>query len=358
MTTWWRRFTISWIIASSSFGNLQTIHTTVSAFMRHYTIPGGEVVLYAQHKPFIFSYGVTQENGTPINAHTRFEIASITKVLTALAMAIMAQEGRVHMSDPVAYYLPDYAGCAIGRIPLLALLTHVAGLPSMPYGASRQQWLSHLYGWHPLTKHEMVWHYSNVGFGMAGFVLEAVTGLSYQNLLKHYVFSALNMQDALVLPTYHRWHFAAGHTPYGKITHTTAMLNWIPAAGSVAASGTDMLHLLKASLLLSNIPPAMADAMRLTQQPFYKIGNGYQGLGWEIHEKSTLDDSLHAHSATWTHTPGLSSWVMTKTGSVAGFRAYIMAWPAQEKGLVLLFNKAIPRQAMIHLGDDLLKMLD
>jgi serine-type D-Ala-D-Ala carboxypeptidase/endopeptidase len=70
-----------------------------------------------------------------LDGDTVFEIASITKVLTALTLADMVERGEVAMSDPVAKYLPPSVKVPAydGKlITLLDLATYTSGLPIMP----------------------------------------------------------------------------------------------------------------------------------------------------------------------------------------------------------------------------------
>ena len=84
----------------------------------------------------LFTYGSSgAADNRQLDGDTVFEIASITKVLTALILAAMVQRGEVAMSDPVAKYLPPsvkvpaYEG---ELITLLDLATYTSGLPIRP----------------------------------------------------------------------------------------------------------------------------------------------------------------------------------------------------------------------------------
>src|SRR5712691_1911073 len=84
----------------------------------------------------VVSHGSTsRHDGRPVGGDTAFEIASVTKVFTALLLAEMVERGEVTLADPLAEFLPDdvHVPQRKGRqITLLDLATHTAGLPPQP----------------------------------------------------------------------------------------------------------------------------------------------------------------------------------------------------------------------------------
>ena len=147
----------------------------------------------------LFAYGApgAPDNGK-LDGDTVFEIGSITKVLTALILADMAERSEVAMTDPVAKYLPasvkvpEYQG---KPITLLDLATYTSGLPNMPDNFAPKDPLNpfvdytvdQLYAflsgytlkYEPGTHYE----YANLGFGLLGHALARRAGKSYEALL-------------------------------------------------------------------------------------------------------------------------------------------------------------------------------
>jgi CubicO group peptidase (beta-lactamase class C family) len=84
----------------------------------------------------IIAYGALENNDKrPLNGDTVFEIGSVTKVFTSLALADMVQHGEVALDDPIAKYLPpDVRVPQRGghTITLLDLSTQTSGLPRLP----------------------------------------------------------------------------------------------------------------------------------------------------------------------------------------------------------------------------------
>jgi D-alanyl-D-alanine carboxypeptidase len=74
-------------------------------------------------------YGLANvERGTAVTPETVFRIASVTKVFTATAVLMLADQGRIALDSPVTTYLPDYPAAGRG-ITVRHLLSHSAGLP-------------------------------------------------------------------------------------------------------------------------------------------------------------------------------------------------------------------------------------
>jgi CubicO group peptidase (beta-lactamase class C family) len=202
-----------------------------------------------------------------VDGNTAFEIASVTKVFTALLLADMVRRGEVALTDPVSKYVP----AANGRITLVDLATHTAGLPFAD-GAP-----SHDIG---------VWEYSNVGYRLLGEALEARSGMSFERLLQARVLQPLRLHDtAITLPPALKAKLAAGHDaslqpapPWYEIPGYSKM----QAAGGIVTTTNELLSFLAVALgyRRSSLAPAMA-SMLATQRPTSASPSASrQALGW------------------------------------------------------------------------------
>ncbi|MEO1477590.1 MAG: serine hydrolase, partial [Bacteroidota bacterium] len=82
------------------------VDSLARAFFEAHTLPSLVVGLVDSTGRRVWVYGDADSLGAP-DIHTRYEIASITKVFTALALADLAARGTVALDDPVSAYLPD-----------------------------------------------------------------------------------------------------------------------------------------------------------------------------------------------------------------------------------------------------------
>ncbi len=157
---------------------------------------------------------------------TIFQIASMTKPITAIAVMLLEDEGRLSTDDPVEKHLPEFKGQLLVKsrsagetvlvkpprpITLRDLATHTAGQPSAPPAG-----LADLYTKRHRTLAEAVmaysqmplqfepgstWAYSNAGIDILGRVVEAVSGSGFEAFLEQRLFGPLGMKDTFFYPT-------------------------------------------------------------------------------------------------------------------------------------------------------------
>ncbi|HYF01195.1 MAG TPA: serine hydrolase domain-containing protein [Planctomycetota bacterium] len=167
-----------------------------------------------------------REKGVPMKADAIFRIASMTKPLTALAILLLEDEGRLSVDDPVEKHLPEFKGQRMVKskspeeillvraprpITIRDLATHTSGLPGAPPPG-----LSDLYRRRHRTLAEAVaafsqmpldfepgtkWAYCNTGIDTLGRVVEAVAGASFEAFLSERLFKPLGMTDTFFYPT-------------------------------------------------------------------------------------------------------------------------------------------------------------
>src|SRR5687767_7038871 len=99
----------------------------VAALVEHAKIPGAALaVTVGDRMVYHDTFGHADVATTkPATMHTRFRIGSVTKVLTATAILRLAEQGRLHLDDPVAKHLPDFPH---GEITLRQLAGHLGGI--------------------------------------------------------------------------------------------------------------------------------------------------------------------------------------------------------------------------------------
>jgi CubicO group peptidase (beta-lactamase class C family) len=166
------------------------------------------------------------EGDQPMRPDSLFRIASMTKPITAIAVMMLADEGKLKVDDPVEKHLPEFRGQMLVAsrsgdevtlkkpprpITLRDLLTHTSGLPGAPPPG-----LSDLYRLrnHTLAEGVMAysqrpldfapgtkWAYCNTGIDTLGRVVEVVSGSSYEAFLKDRLFGPLGMADTTFYPT-------------------------------------------------------------------------------------------------------------------------------------------------------------
>ncbi|MFC7547699.1 serine hydrolase domain-containing protein [Plantactinospora sp. GCM10030261] len=142
----------------------------------------------------------------PMRPDSIFDLASVTKVYTAILLLQQVDKGRVDLAAPVRDYLPDFTGIGKDRVTVEMLLTHTSGLPvgaavtGLPDSASR--WRAVLTT--PLIAGAVpgdTFRYSSVGLMAAGRIVEKVTGQRLDEALKANLTGPLGLRDTGFKPT-------------------------------------------------------------------------------------------------------------------------------------------------------------
>jgi CubicO group peptidase (beta-lactamase class C family) len=164
------------------------------------------VVLVAKNGQPIFrkAYGMANKtSNTPNNAETRFDLGSMNKMFTAVAVAQLVEQGKISFSDTVGKLLPDYPNKAVAdKVTVHQLLTHTSGMGSY-FNEKFQANLNNLktvQDYLPLFADEPLafepgvkWQYSNSGFVVLGLIVEKVSGQSYFDYVKEHIFKPAGM---------------------------------------------------------------------------------------------------------------------------------------------------------------------
>ena len=156
-------------------------------------------VLVAKNGKVILSksYGMADlEWSVPNSPTTRFNIASMTKQFTAASVLLLEDRGKLKTDDLVKKYLPD-APASWDKITIYHLLTHTSGIPD---DAANYK---------PGTPDELVfndkplkfqpgeqWSYTNLGYIVLGYLLERITGQTYEDFVQENIFKPLGMNDS------------------------------------------------------------------------------------------------------------------------------------------------------------------
>ncbi len=173
------------------------------------------------------------EKQSPMLADTIFQIASMTKPVTAVGIMILVEDGKLAMTDPVQKYLPAFANILVKAdareresgsqenelseirkpsrpITIRDLLTHTSGMGGgypdnlkdlfdkrdRTLAEAVESFPKRLLDFEPGTK----WGYSNMGIATLGRIIEVVTGKSYEDFISERIFQPLGMKDSHFLP--------------------------------------------------------------------------------------------------------------------------------------------------------------
>jgi CubicO group peptidase (beta-lactamase class C family) len=186
--------------------------------------------------------------GVAVEPGHRFQIGSIGKSFTAIALLSLVDAGRIDPAAPARRYLP-WLETSLGReFTVHELLTHTSGLPmggDFSESGRFDAWALREVG--PGGRPGR-WSYSNVGYKLLGFVVEAVSGQSYGDAVTATILEPLGMADSRAVVT---WAGRAGEVlgyepapdayPMSRAPRVPApWMDLTTGDGSTSASGPDM----------------------------------------------------------------------------------------------------------------------
>lgn len=246
-------------------------------------------------------YGnLNTESQFKINKNSIFEIASITKILTANLIAQAEAEKKIKIDDYIDDYLPK--GYVLNKnlknkIKISDLASHQSGLPDIDFGklieidsqqpvsSVNEQTLTFIINNCTGLKDYRKYRYSTIGYTLLGQILEKIYGKSYDEIIRNKIIDPLQMTNTLT-KDFDVKNRTIGHNPNGGIQEFFKW-NVTASAGLIKSNASDMITLLKEVL---NKDTTIGKAAIETEKIFYKDEKREMGLGTNImtDEKNTL----------------------------------------------------------------------
>lgn len=293
--------------------------------------PGG-VIMVSQNGKVIYNkaFGLANiELNTRMQTHQVFQLGSMTKQFTAVAILMLAEQKKLTISDPIAKHIPDYPNGA--NITIHHLLTHTSGLKDYTKMNALREIEEK-----DLTPRELVdffknepaefapgdkFVYNNSGYVILGYLIEILSGQTYENYIQKNIFEKLGMynsqyaSDVAVIKN-RAYGYRKGVNGY--VNKNKISFNIAYAAGALMSTVSDLsiwqnaLHqnrLLKAETIKSAF-------MR------YQLNNGEEytyGYGWHLKKINGFDSREHG-------------------GSIFGFKSMAVYLPEQDIYIVALSN--------------------
>lgn len=168
----------------------------------------GNVLVTREEKPLArISVGMADAGlGVPVNDSTKFNLGSINKIFTKIAIGQLLQQGKLSIDSTFGAYLKDYPNPEIaGKVTIRQLLEMTSGIPDF-FGEEFEQSPKDRFrttaDYIPLFANKPLWfepgtdrRYSNGSYILLGAVIEAVTGISYYDYVREHVFRPAGMTN-------------------------------------------------------------------------------------------------------------------------------------------------------------------
>lgn len=300
----------------------------------------GAAVLVKKQGQVIFRHGyglADMELGVPVEPDMVFRLGSITKQFTAVAILILAEQGKLSLQDDITKFLPDYP-TQEKTITVEHLLTHTSGIKSY----------TDLPEWFPLLRKDMTlkeiidlfkdkpmefspgerWKYCNSGYILLGAIIEKISGETYEAFLQKHIFDQLGMNHSYYgsasriiprrIPGYSKGSSGFENAPYLSMTQPYAAGSLLSSVDDLAVWNEALLSgkLIKREILEKAFTP-------------YKLKDGTDtgyGYGWSI---SNYEGQR----------------IIEHGGGIMGFTTYALLLPEDQIFVALLTNSAIEGRA-------------
>ena len=255
------------------------------------------------------------ELNTDLNLESVFQLGSVTKQFTAIAILILEEQGKLKVMDPVSKYVPDYSSG--DKITIHHLLTHTSGIrdftkmKSLSEIAQKEMKPKMMVDF---FKNEPVdfspgekFEYNNAGYVLLGYIIELASGDTYENFIQKNIFDKAGMTNSyyasdrkVIKNRAYGYH----QKEHGYVNKTVISFSVPFSSGSLMSTTTDMLkwqNALNQNLLLK--PENAQKAFRK-----YKLNNGEEftyGYGWHIKEIAGQPTREHGGSIFGFKTMGI-----------------------------------------------------
>jgi len=320
----------------SSTVKSQSISELLDGYYAYNRFIGSVLVVQSDKVLFQKSYGYANKDLKIKNdGNTIFDLGSVTKTMTAIAILKLHDEGKLSVFDRVDKYIPSFINDKTDSITIINLLNHTSGMAAnlgrqddtgsglLPGSEpiEREQLIEKFkptkLKYKPGTKHE----YNNYGYTLLAYIIEKVSGLEYAKYLEMVIFRDLNLSNTAYKLDLTKQP-ATGYIGIGTTNLTPAKdpfhPSWIKGAGYMYSSTNDLSKYVEAVFSHKIFSEKTLRLMMDTCISTGKQKNSW-ALGWEKRKIDDLDWYSHG-------------------GGIFGFSTRISYLPEKGISIIILSN--------------------
>lgn len=325
------------IFSGESFAQRKLVERLVRAEYRagHFNgsllaVEDGRIVAQVQQGFANFQFAA------PVTAATRFPIASMTKLFTAILTLQLVERAQLRLEAPVGNYLPDLPADCRG-ITVAELLTHHSGLKNEPSTQVYQQAYPsdefvRRFVAKDARRSEPGFNYNNIDYILLTRVLEVVAGQPFAQLVRSRILVPLRMHDSGVVQEeriipglaygYHNYTFGSGSAKDTLRNDARKYLSNYAGAGAMYSTVQDLYKLVQALQANQLLTAATTASFLLKpQRPgFVEEARGYPTAGFYYNDKSFAQPCLE------------------RRGSIDGFNSVLLLSPDFRRLVIILTN--------------------
>jgi CubicO group peptidase (beta-lactamase class C family) len=381
-SVWWvRLLSLSWLgmvaVADAAPGNaLRDLDRYVEQALVDWQVPGAAIGVVQDGKViYARGFGQRQVGAKPrVDERTLFQIGSMTKAFTAAAIGLLVDEGRLKWDDRVIDHLPWFQlsdGWLTEHVTIRDLLAHRTGIESTMMVVTlldAKEIVRRARYVEPTAEFRHQYLYSNLMYGVAGQVIEAVTGQPWGDFVKRRLLEPLEMQasgtspyqfwdDAYVAPSFHGVPSAGAVVNASSArSNNVAMPHWLTpegvrvipwqsydnaaAGGAIVSNLTDMLQWLRMQLeqgRAGGVQILRPDTVAEMHAPQMLIANPPDPI-WAAVQRVSPTTDRPSYALGWFHNNYRGHEYVSHSGGILGFPAFGAMLPERRIGVIVLAN--------------------
>ncbi|MEP2058398.1 MAG: serine hydrolase [Maribacter litoralis] len=334
-----------------SFGQLQIselngVENEISLIMNQYKAVGLAVAIVKDNK-VIYSKGFgyrDMENQLPANANTIFPIGSTTKAFTGSLLGILESKNQVFLKDKPAKYIPNfqfYNEKMDNLITIDDLLSHRSGIGNQGTSEvlfpekNKLEVIQRLRYLKPEGEIKNSFEYSNMGYTLAGTIVEQITNKSWDKMIEENIFKPLGMKNSYTTLK-HLKQSNNYSLPYGIFEEKIEKVkfeefNSISPAGAIKSTVNDL-----ANWMLTWLNNGMFNEKQVIPQNYISEATRLQNIKGGTYEK---DAFLFGDGFGWRLRSTYGHYRIDHGGNTFGFSSSLVMFPFEKLGIVVLTNQ-------------------
>ena len=321
---------------TSSSGEERRVDSLFAAYSRGDT-PGVAIAVVRDGRKLLSKgYGLASlEHRIPITPATVFDVASVSKQFTGLAIAMLVEQGRIKLTDDIRKYIPEL-GDVGHTITIEHLVHHTSGLRDWPGSLSHAGWrMDDVVSFDHILN--MAYHqrslnfvpgaeytYSNTGYNLLAELVERVTGQSFRAWTDEHLFRPLGMTSTRFRDD-HTWVVPNRAYGYARLRDSSfaAVTNNLTALGS-SSLFTTVDDLARWVMNFDDPKVGGRTAMAMTR------------TRGRLNDGTTIPYGFGIVNGEYRGQP-----IVNHSGSWASFATFVLHFPAQRFGVIVLANSGI-----------------
>lgn len=342
------------------------LESSMAAAMRDWEIPGMAAAI-VQNDSVVYARGFgvcTMGKDDPVDVHTLFAIASLSKAFTSASLAMLVDQGRIAWDDKVTQYIPHFQmhdPYATREMTIRDLLSHRSGLHTYGgdliwYGTnySREEVIRRVRHLKPRFSFRANYGYQNIMFLAAGEIIPAVTGRSWDEFVRDSLLLPLGMTETntSVKRLSGRSNVATPHTHHkGKLI--TVPYRDVDNVGGAAAVNSNV-HDLSRWLRMWLRDDATSGAGRLSASAKHELWSPQTVVPLSQSALRTIPSRhFNASGLGWFTFDYHGRKVLTHGGGMDGMISRIVLVPEMRLGFIILTNSinSLPTSLMYRILD-------